>query len=301
VPLERVRLAMGDTDLCPYDMVPSAVVPCRRRESAQLCRRVRPLPVAGPVGTRRVEIVTGEPAVTAPSNWRIAGTAHIPTRTLDAVTGGLRFVTDLSMPGLRHGAMLRAPVLDSKLVHLRTDALDSIGDVVVARTSSGIGVVAGDRVQVRAALACLEATWDIPGAPSDDDLDEFLRSHPLAGDEGWSGPFHFEQGDPSAALDAATVRVDASYSTAFVARSLETRVALAVWDDHGRLTVWTGTQTLSWSGPRSPQPWSGRAGCPRDRPTDRRRIRWQARGVSRQRRRNSLGRWVARSGSLGPA
>jgi len=150
----------------------------RRRESAQLCRRVRPLSVAVPVGTRRVEIVTGEPAVTAPSNWRIAGTAHIPTRTLDAVTGGLRFVTDLSMPGLRHGAMLRAPVLDSKLVHLRTDALDSIGDVVVARTSSGIGVVAGDRVQVRAALACLEATWDIPGAPSDDDLDEFLRSHP---------------------------------------------------------------------------------------------------------------------------
>jgi len=31
---------------------------------------------------------------------------------------------------------------------------------------------------------------------------------------------------------------------AFVApASLETRVALAVWDDHGRLTVWTGTQT----------------------------------------------------------
>jgi isoquinoline 1-oxidoreductase len=245
VPLESVRLAMGDTDLCPYDMgtFGSRSMPDAGRALSCVAAYARSLlPV--PVGTRRVEIVTGEPAVTAPSNWRIAGTAHIPTRTLDAVTGGLRFVTDLSMPGLRHGAMLRAPVLDSKLVHLRTDALDSIGDVVVARTSSGIGVVAGDRVQVRAALACLEATWDIPGAPSDDDLDEFLRSHPLAGDEGWSGPFHFEQGDPSAALDAATVRVDASYSTAFVApASLETRVALAVWDDHGRLTVWTGTQT----------------------------------------------------------
>ena len=84
----------------------------------------------------------------------------------------------------------------------------------------------------------------LPDAPSDDDLDTFLRSHPTAGEEGWGRPFHHEQGDPGATLQAAAVRVDASYSTAFVApASLETRLAIAVWDDDGRLTVWTGTQT----------------------------------------------------------
>jgi isoquinoline 1-oxidoreductase len=94
------------------------------------------------------------------------------------------------------------------------------------------------------ALADLQATWEIPEAPSDDDLDAFLRSHPAAGNEGWGGPFHHEQGDPGGALKAAAVRVDASYTTAFVApAALENRVAVAIWDDDGRLTIWTGTQT----------------------------------------------------------
>ena len=111
------------------------------------------------------------------------------------------------------------------------------------RTPAGVGVLARDRMQARTALALLKATWKLPKAPSDDDLEEFLRSHPLAGGDGWNGPFHQEQGDAAAALEAAAVRVDASYKTAFVAPApLETRVALACFDG-GRLTIWTGTQT----------------------------------------------------------
>jgi isoquinoline 1-oxidoreductase len=140
--------------------------------------------------------------------------------------------------------MLRPPVFKSALGHLDTTALDGRGDVVVVRTPTSVGVVARDRAEARMALADLQATWEIPEAPSDDDLDAFLRSHPAAGDDGWSGPFHHEQGDPDGALKAAAVRVDASYTTAFVApAALETRVAVAIWDDDGRLTIWTGTQS----------------------------------------------------------
>jgi isoquinoline 1-oxidoreductase len=156
----------------------------------------------------------------------------------------LQFVSDLSMPGLWHAAMLRPPVFKSALGHLDTTALDGRGDVVVVRTPTSAGVVARDRAQARMALAELQATWEIPEAPSDDDLDAFLRSHPAAGDDGWSGPFHHEQGDPDGALKAAAVRVDATYTTAFVApAALETHAAVAIWDDDGRLTIWTGTQT----------------------------------------------------------
>ena len=129
----------------------------------------------------------------------------------------LQFVSDLSMPGLWHAAMLRPPVFKSALGHLDTTALDGRGDVVVVRTPTSVGVVARDRAEARMALADLQATWEIPEAPSDDDLDAFLRSHPAAGADGWSGPFHHEQGDPDGALKAAAVRVDASYTTAFVA------------------------------------------------------------------------------------
>ncbi|MGO9961990.1 MAG: molybdopterin cofactor-binding domain-containing protein [Acidimicrobiales bacterium] len=244
VPLENVRLAMGDTDLCPYDMgtfgsrsMPDAGGALRR--VAAFARDLEP----AAAGERRIEIVTGEPAVTRAPQWQIAGSPRVPAGTVDAVSGTLRYVSDLGMPGLWHGCMLRPPVFRSQLAHVDTSALDGRSDVVVVKTPVGVGVLARDRMQARMALGLLTATWEIPKAPSDDDLEEFLRSHPLVGGDGWNGPFHHEQGDAAGAFEAAAVRVDASYTTAFVAPApLEMRVALACFDG-GRLTIWTGTQT----------------------------------------------------------
>ena len=244
VPFENVRLAMGDTDLCPYDMgtFGSRSMPDAGGALSRVAAFARDLLPVAP-GERRIEVVTGEPDVTRASQWQIAGSPRIPSGTVDVVTGSLRYASDLSMPGLWHGAMLRPPVFRSELGHLDTSALDGRSDVVVVKTPVGVGVLARDRVQARMALALLNPTWEIPEAPSDDGLEEFLRSHPLAGGDSWNGPFHQEQGDAGGALEAAAVRVDASYTTAFVAPApLETRVALACWDG-GRLTIWTGTQT----------------------------------------------------------
>jgi isoquinoline 1-oxidoreductase len=245
VPLECVRLAMGDTDLCPYDMgtfgsrsMPDAGSALSR--AAAFARTLLPVPA----GSRRIEIVKGEPAVTRPSGWQVAGSPRTPAGTIEVVTGALQFASDLSMPGLWHGAMLRPPVFKSVLRHLDTSALDGRRDVVVVETPVGVGVVARDRVEARTALAGLEATWALPEAPSDEGLEEFLRSHPATGEDGWDGPFHQQQGDPDGALEAAAIRLDATYTTAFVApAAIETRVAIAVWDDDDRLTIWTGTQT----------------------------------------------------------
>jgi nicotinate dehydrogenase subunit B len=53
---------------------------------------------------------------------------------------------------------------------------------------------------------------------------------------------HDEQGDVQRALAVAEVRLEQTYTTAYIAHvSPETRVALAEWTDR-RLTVWTGTQ-----------------------------------------------------------
>ncbi len=73
------------------------------------------------------------------------------------------------------------------------------------------------------------------------DLEEYLRSHP-AEPEGWEGTGEEFQGDVESALSEAPLRLDATYTTSFVAHvPLETRAAIAEW--HGdALTVWTGTQ-----------------------------------------------------------
>jgi isoquinoline 1-oxidoreductase len=245
VPLESVRLAMGDTDLCPYDMgtFGSRSMPDAGSALSQVAAYARFLSPPPP-GSRRIEIVTGEPTVTRPSQWQIAGSAHIPPATIDAVTGARKFVTDLSMPGLWHGAMLRPPVFGAVLGHLDTTSLDGRADVIVVQTPAGTGVVARDRAEARMALAELVAEWEVPEAPSDSDLEAFLRSHPAPGADGWNGPFHYEVGEPEIALKAAAVREDATYTTAYLApAALENRAAVAVWDDDERLTIWTGTQT----------------------------------------------------------
>jgi isoquinoline 1-oxidoreductase len=245
LPLANLRLAMGDTDLCPYDMgtFGSRSMPDAGHALAQVAAHARTLlPVRA--GLRRLEIITGEPVVMAGTEWHLAGTPHVPEGTVDAVTGARRFTSDVTLPGLRYGAVLRPPVLGATLRELDTDAVDGRDDVVLVRTRALIGVVADGTISARAALASLRPTWDVPRAPSNDDLEAFLRAHPSVDIGAWSRPVHIERGDPDGALATAAVRQDATYTTAYIApASLETRSALALWGDDGRLTVWVGTQT----------------------------------------------------------
>ncbi len=91
----------------------------------------------------------------------------------------------------------------------------------------------------RRAVAAIRADWDMPG-PGPADLAGYLRAHPVAG-HGWQRAVRSETGDADAALAAAATQVKVTYTTAYLAHvPLETRAALAEWDD-GRLTVWTGT------------------------------------------------------------
>jgi isoquinoline 1-oxidoreductase len=244
-PLDKVSLVMGDTDLCPYDMgtfgsqsMPVAgMALCRAAAYARSLLPVR-------AGSRRLEIVAGEPAVTPPREWRMAGRPHVPSGTVDSVTGAQRFVSDLTLPGLWHGAVLRPPVPGAILRRVDTTAVDARVGVVLVRTPSLVGVVASDPLATRRALADLRADWEMPEAPSEAGLASFLRSHPVELVAGWGGPFHHEEGDPEGALRAAAIVREATYTTAYIAHApLETRVALAVWDDDSRLTIWTGTQT----------------------------------------------------------
>ncbi|MGA8682399.1 MAG: molybdopterin cofactor-binding domain-containing protein [Acidimicrobiales bacterium] len=244
-PLSDVRLAMGDTDLCPYDMgtfgsqsMPSAGGALRR-----VAAHARALmPVAA--GARRVEIVGGDAPVVPSTEWLTVGKGHMPAAAVDAVTGWRRFVTDLTLPGLRHAAVLRPPVPGATLRRLDTTAVEGRDDVVVVHTPEVIGVVGIDPTVARLALADLRSEWDVPAAPSEEHLGAYLRSHPAEELDGWGGPFHHEEGDAEGALETAAVRLQATYTTAYIApAALETRAALAVWDGDGRLTVWTGTQT----------------------------------------------------------
>jgi CO/xanthine dehydrogenase Mo-binding subunit/aerobic-type carbon monoxide dehydrogenase small subunit (CoxS/CutS family) len=183
VPVDAVRVVMGDTDLCPYDAgtfgsrsMPDAA-PLLRAAAAGARRSLDMRPLEP--GERRVETATAEPSTPQPteSTTRCGG--------LDIVTGLARFPSDLTRPAVRNESALKpAPVV----------GLD------------------------------------------ESELEAYLRSHPTG------EPSIEELGDVERALAEAPVRLDATYTTAYIAHvPLETRAALAEWDD-GRLTVWMGTQ-----------------------------------------------------------
>jgi nicotinate dehydrogenase subunit B len=244
VPLASVRLVMGDTDVCPFDSgtfgsrsMPDAGAALR--QTAAYARGL--LPVG--VGERRIEIVTGEPVLSDPERWQQAGHPPQASWALAAVTGARRFVSDLALPGMLHGALLRPLIPGAALRSLDGTVLEDWPAATLIRADRLTGVVAPDLATARNAVAALaaRAEWDVPASPSSDGLTDYLRSHP---DQADGRPFVRQEGSAATALEVAAVRREATFTTAYIApAALETRVAVASWDDVGRITVRTGTQT----------------------------------------------------------
>ncbi len=242
VPLHDVRLVMGDTDVCPFDMgtfasrstVDAGTV---LRATAAATRRLldaRGLPMAG---ERDVEVVRGAASAADVE----AAVAPVTRRDAATVTGARRFATDLTRPTLLHGAVLRPPARDAGLRSVDVAEAAPPG-VTVVHEGPFVGVAAADPLAARRAVELVRAEWDpAPAQPSDATLVEHLRTHPVD-EQGWGGAFREETGDLGAAFAGADVRLERTYTAAYIAHvPLETRTALAEWDAE-RLTVWTTTQ-----------------------------------------------------------
>jgi len=270
---ECVRVVQGDTDLCPFDIgtfgsqsMPGAGEPLRRAAAGArqvlLALAVRRLDAeaadltadagavtSGPcgdrvsygelvAGQRRLNVLSAEPPLISPAAWRTAGRPGHAASRLDTVTGNRRFVSDLELPGMVHGAVLRPSVPGAALRAADTSPAAAMAGVTVVRDGQFIGVTAADPATARRAVAAVRTDWEHPPAGAAD-MAGYLREHPTAG-QGWAGPVDRSEGDTEAALADAAAQVRGSYATAYLAHvPLETRAAVAAWQS-GRLTVWTG-------------------------------------------------------------
>jgi isoquinoline 1-oxidoreductase len=156
------------------------------------------------------------------------------------VTGERRYVSDLTRPGLLHGAVLRAPTPGGELLSLDLGPAATDPSVTVIREGAFVGALADTPAAARAAIANMNPTWvDPPPGPTD--LISYLRTHEAQA-SGWERPTRESTGDVEGAFTRAGVRAAETYSTAYLAHvPLETTAALAEWED-SRLTLWVGTQ-----------------------------------------------------------
>lgn len=258
LPLEKIDLVMGDTDLCPWDMgtfgsrsMPDAL-PVLRAVSAGarnvLLERARvrgatdSVPFSDLVrGIREVVTVPRDTAVTPTADWRTAGRPATDLRAEEAVTGHRTYPSDVRRPGMEYGAVLHPPWLGARLARADVSRARALAGVTIVEEQGFIGAVAPAPPLARAALDHVDATWEGEKGPTEKDIEDFLRSHPQAG-EGWDTD-EVRTGDPERAFGSAAFRLSETYRTAYIAHvPLETRAAVAEWED-SRVTLWVGTQT----------------------------------------------------------
>ena len=276
VPLESIRLVMGDTDLTPYDRgtfgsrtTPTMAPQLRKAAAAarellidiaaeQWSLKRDSIVVAdGKIADRKTDKSAefgqltkgqklmksiGDDVPTTPAEgWKIAGTSVPKVNARDIVTGRHHYTSDMQRDGMLYGKVLRPPAFSSSLVTIDTQEAEAINTVTVVHDGDFIGVVAENEFTAEGAIEAIQAEWQHPVQPSHDELFDYLKQHPVEA-RGWGGRSNHTQGTVDDGLKAADVTLDKFYTVAYIAHApLEPRAAVAEWDA-GKLTVWTGTQ-----------------------------------------------------------
>ncbi len=189
-------------------------------------------------GQKLVKSVVGDGTATPAKDWKIAGTSLPKVNGRDFVTGQHKFASDITVPGMLHGRVLRRTAFDAVLESFDSAGAEKLPGVTVVHDGDFIGVTAPDVLSADHALNALRAKWTSKPQPSSAELFDYLRQHarPDGGrDQGGAGSI--EDG-----LKAASQKLKATYTIAYIAHTpLEPRAAVAQWQD-GKLTVWTGSQ-----------------------------------------------------------
>ncbi|HEX7930393.1 MAG TPA: molybdopterin cofactor-binding domain-containing protein, partial [Sphingomicrobium sp.] len=177
----------------------------------------------------------GSIPLTPNDQWKVLGTSTPKSNIRAIVTGQHKYSSDISLPGMLHGKILRPPALDAKLVSLDLKDAKTLPNVVVVHDGDFVGVAAPTAYEAEQALAKIKAEWT-PSNHKSTNTSIFadLKQSGRGGDE--------RNEALETALKAADHRLDATYNIAYIAHApLEPRVGVAQWQD-GKLTVWTGTQ-----------------------------------------------------------
>jgi isoquinoline 1-oxidoreductase len=279
LPFDAITMVMGDTDLVPYDagtfgsqstpqMGPRlrSMAAAARQALLELAAKqwsvdaasltIADGKVANPANGKSFtygQLTRGEKLVTTVSSssplipasaWKVAGTPVPKANGREFVTGKHKYPSDISLPGMMFGKVLRAQGFNATLDSLDTSAAEKLPGVKLVRDGDFIGVVAPDAYTAEQAIAAIKAKWTVPSQPSNKNIFEYLKNTPESA-RGGARPDASAQ--PAAAAntqpaDSAVVQLAQQYTVQYIAHApLEPRAAVAQWKD-SKLTVWTGTQ-----------------------------------------------------------
>jgi len=276
VPIEKIELVMGDTQLTPFDMgtFGSRTTPTMNLQLRKVASAARDVlinlaaaqwktdaqhlvavdgKVTDPQGNRSVEyaalmkgqqltetLPAEDPLIPA-ADWTVAGK---PVSKVDGrafVTGQHRYPSDQKLPQMLYGKVLRSPAFGATLVSVDTQKAEQMGATVV-HDGNFVGAAAPTSQLAEAALAAIHAEWKAEPQISNKELFDYLRKNTTEGKDPTGDGDRYETGSVDQAMNAADHQLKQTYTVQYIAHTpLEPRAALASWDGD-QLTVWTGTQ-----------------------------------------------------------
>ncbi|MDQ6771814.1 MAG: xanthine dehydrogenase family protein molybdopterin-binding subunit [Candidatus Dormibacteraeota bacterium] len=204
---------------------------------------------------------------------RVIGTSQRKLDGRDKVLGRTLYASDLRLPGMLTGRILRSPHPHARIVSVDVSAAEALPGVHAAVHAGNVtqrqfgygadnvplkvdrvrcvgdevaAVAAEDEATADRALELIEVEYEVLPAVYDPFAalrDSAPPVHPelALGDSNISMRWDFDHGDVEAAAREAHVIVEGDYSSPLSApASIETHCCIAAFDSDGRLEVWTG-------------------------------------------------------------
>ena len=273
VPLERVDIIMGDTDLCPFDngtfgsLSTRVFGPALRAAAAeartvlvQLAADELQLPVSelrakdGAVEStkdpsrkktyaeltkgKKIERHLDEKAILEKaSDFSIVGKSLTRRDGMEKVTGKAKFAADMRFPGMLYARILRPPGHGATLKSADTSKAEAMAGVQVVRDGDLIAVLAEHPGLAEQGRDAIKAEWNRPSSELDDKniFDHIVKQLPEGRAIAQGG--RIEDGKAGAAKKIAT-----TYLNSYVAHApMEPHAATAKMDGD-RVIVYAGTQ-----------------------------------------------------------
>jgi isoquinoline 1-oxidoreductase len=192
-------------------------------------------------GLKLVKMIPDDTKTTPVKDWTISGTLVAKIDGRDFVTGKHQYTSDLRLPGMLYGKVVRPASFKATLVSIDTKPAEALGATVI-RDGSFIGVLARNQLLASRAADAMRVEWKSDPQPSNAELFEVLRKPASAEARGEGGGRGRSTGSIDEGLATADKKLEQTYTVAYIAHvPLEPRAAVAEWKD-GKLTVWTGTQ-----------------------------------------------------------
>src|SRR6476620_2128165 len=204
----------------------------------------------GKVATAAAKIEPPDPKsikLKDPKNWTIAGKPLKRLDTADKLNGSKVYAIDVKLPGMLCAAIKDCPVFGGKLKSYDEAKIAGMPGVrkVVKVKDTGIAVVADTWWRAKAALDALPIVWDegAGATQSDATIAEHLKEGLTASATNGSR----QNGDAPKAIESAAKKVEAVYSTPFLAHACMEPMNATVKLSADKAEVWVPSQNVEAS------------------------------------------------------